>query len=78
MPASAAIYGCQGMELAPEEREFFRDAQPFGFILFARNCDTPGQVRALCDSLRNAIGEDRAPIGTSASGGGSFISDIPK
>ncbi len=41
MPASAAIYGCQGMELAPEEREFFRDAQPFGFILFGRNCDTP-------------------------------------
>src|SRR5258706_304299 len=46
MPASAAIYGCQGMQLAPEEREFFRDAQPFGFILVARNCETPVQVPA--------------------------------
>ena len=69
MPASAAIYGCQGMELAPEEREFFRDAQPFGFILFARNCDTPAQVRTLCDSLRNAIGEGRAPIFIDQEGG---------
>lgn len=69
MPASAAIYGCQGMELAPEEREFFRDAQPFGFILFGRNCDTPAQVRILCDSLRNAIGEGRAPIFIDQEGG---------
>src|SRR5258708_33427405 len=57
------------MELAPEEREFFRDAQPFGFILFARNCDPPAQVRIRGDSLRDAIGEDRAPIFTAQEGG---------
>lgn len=69
MPASAAIYGCQGMQLAPEEREFFRDAQPFGFILFARNCETPIQVRALCDSLRDSIGVGGAPIFIDQEGG---------
>jgi beta-N-acetylhexosaminidase len=69
MPASAAIYGCRGMELAPEEREFFRDAQPFGFILFARNCDTPAQVRALCDSLRDSIGGAGPPIFIDQEGG---------
>ena len=44
MPASAAVYGCQGTELASDERAFFRDVRPFGFILFARNVDNPAQV----------------------------------
>ena len=69
MPASAAIYGCRGMQLAPEEREFFRDAQPFGFILFARNCETPAQIVALCDSLRDSIGVAEAPIFIDQEGG---------
>ena len=61
MPASAAIYGCQGLVLAPEERDFFRHTQPFGFILFARNCESPDQIRALCRSLRDSVGTE-API----------------
>jgi len=69
MAASAAVYGCQGTELAPEERGFFRDARPFGFILFARNCETPEQVRALCASLRDSIGDARAPIFIDQEGG---------
>jgi beta-N-acetylhexosaminidase len=69
MPASAAVYGCQGTELLPEERAFFRDAHPFGFILFARNCETPTQVRALCDSLRESVGEADAPIFIDQEGG---------
>jgi beta-N-acetylhexosaminidase len=68
MPASAAIYGCQGAVLLREERDFFRDAQPFGFILFARNCETPEQVRALCQGLRDAAGND-APILIDQEGG---------
>lgn len=27
-----------------------------GFILFARNCESPSQIRALCDELRLAVG----------------------
>jgi beta-N-acetylhexosaminidase len=69
MPASAAIYGCQGTEIAPSERGFFRDAQPFGFILFARNCEAPPQVRALCRSLRETIASANAPILIDQEGG---------
>ena len=68
MQASAAIYGCQGLVLLPEERAFFRDAQPFGFILFARNCETPEQMRALCHDLRVSAGS-YAPILIDQEGG---------
>ena len=37
----AVILGCAGPDLTPDERAFFRDADPLGFILFARNIDTP-------------------------------------
>lgn len=69
MPASAAIYGCQGPELASVEREFFRDVRPFGFILFARNVENPPQLAALCRQLRDSIGDDSAPIFIDQEGG---------
>jgi beta-N-acetylhexosaminidase len=69
MPASAAVYGCQGTELAPAERDFFRDVRPFGFILFARNVDNPAQVALLCRRLRESIDDDRAPIFIDQEGG---------
>jgi beta-N-acetylhexosaminidase len=68
MPSSSAVYGCQGTTLAAQERDFFRGCSPFGFILFARNCDHPDQVRALCDSLRDAAGSD-VPILIDQEGG---------
>ena len=37
----AAIYGPEGLELTRDERRFFRDADPAGFILFRRNCAIP-------------------------------------
>lgn len=58
MSASAAIYGCAGLVLDEAERAFFRAARPWGFILFARNIDTPDQVRRLTVSLRDAAGHD--------------------
>ena len=30
----AAVFGCAGPVLTVRERDFFRDADPFGFILF--------------------------------------------
>ena len=69
MPASAAVYGCQGSELASAERDFFRDARPFGFILFARNVENPQQVAALCRQLRESIDDERAPILIDQEGG---------
>ena len=65
---SAAILGCLGPELLPEEATFFRDADPFGFILFARNVQSPQQVRRLTSELRAAVGRD-APILIDQEGG---------
>ena len=47
-----AIFGLSGAKLTAEERDFFREADPAGYILFGRNCETREQLRALTDSLR--------------------------
>ena len=68
MGARACIFGCLGPHLTPVESAFFRDADPWGFIIFARNIETPDQVRALTSELRNAVGRD-APILIDQEGG---------
>ncbi|GAA6156939.1 beta-N-acetylhexosaminidase [Pyruvatibacter sp. HU-CL02332] len=68
LQVQAAIYGCEGLTLSEAEIRFFQDANPWGFILFARNVDTPAQVAALCDSLRDTVGRD-APILIDQEGG---------
>ncbi|PIE14392.1 MAG: beta-N-acetylhexosaminidase [Rhodobacterales bacterium] len=64
----ATILDAEGLRLSPEEHAFFREANPFGFILFARNIDTPDQVYALCSDMREAVGRD-APITIDQEGG---------
>lgn len=64
----ATILDAEGLRLSPAEKAFFRDVRPFGFILFARNIDTPDQVRALCDELRETVGYD-CPITIDQEGG---------
>jgi beta-N-acetylhexosaminidase len=64
----ATILDADGLRLTSEEKAFFRDVQPFGFILFARNIDTPDQVRALCAEFRDAVGRN-APITIDQEGG---------
>ncbi|MBX9616584.1 MAG: beta-hexosaminidase, partial [Caulobacteraceae bacterium] len=59
---SAAIYGCSGHVLTDEERVFFAEARPWGFILFRRNIDNPDQVRALTAALRESISDPDAPV----------------
>ena len=54
----ATILDASGHRLSADEKALFRDVTPFGFILFARNIDTPDQVRALCDDFREAAGHD--------------------
>ena len=63
------IYGCAGPELSAEEREFFAANQPLGFILFARNCVEPQQVKALVAQLREAVGRRDAPVLIDQEGG---------
>ena len=52
------IYGLAGLELSADERGFFRDADPAGYILFKRNCGDRAQLRALTDSLRELHGRE--------------------
>lgn len=68
MAVSAAIYGCSGLTLTDGEKRFFSEASPWGFILFARNCQSPEQIRALTASLREVVGRD-APILIDQEGG---------
>ncbi len=64
----ATILDAAGHRLTKDEKALFRDTKPFGFILFARNIDTPDQVRALCDDFREAAGHN-APITIDQEGG---------
>jgi beta-N-acetylhexosaminidase len=65
----AAIYGLAGFELTDDERGFFRDCDPAGYILFRRNCDTQEQLLRLTDSLRELSGRDDVPILVDQEGG---------
>ncbi|MEE9389261.1 MAG: glycoside hydrolase family 3 N-terminal domain-containing protein [Paracoccaceae bacterium] len=68
MGHGAYIFGCETTRLTAEEKRFFAGAQPWGFILFTRNVNTPGQVHALCTELRQAVGWN-APIMIDQEGG---------
>jgi beta-N-acetylhexosaminidase len=66
--SGATILGPSGPVLDPDEAAFFRDADPFGFILFARNVEDPDQLRRLTGDLRAAVGRD-APVLVDQEGG---------
>ena len=63
------IYGLSGLTLTPDERDFFRDAEPLGFILFKRNVENRAQVLVLTDSLRALTGRDDLPVLVDQEGG---------
>ena len=65
----AAIYGLSGPELTDSERDFFRDADPAGYILFKRNCVDSVQLQALTHSLRALSGREDVPILIDQEGG---------
>ena len=64
-----AIFGILGLALNPDERAFFRDADPAGYILFGRNIATRAQVRALTDELRAIQGREKCFICIDQEGG---------
>lgn len=66
--AAAVTFALAGEKLGKDEKAFFRDCDPWGFILFARNVDQPRQVRALTDSLRDCMGRD-VPVFVDQEGG---------
>ncbi|MCT2398219.1 beta-N-acetylhexosaminidase [Novosphingobium mangrovi (ex Huang et al. 2023)] len=64
-----AIFGLSGLALTDEERAFFRDADPAGYILFGRNAESPDQMRALVDDLKAIHGRERLYICIDQEGG---------
>ncbi len=68
-PPLAAIFGCAGAKLTPDEFSFLREADPLGFIIFARNITTPDATRALVASFREAVGRADAPVLIDQEGG---------
>ena len=69
MNMTAAIFGTSGPELTADERAFFADANPAGYIIFKRNVVDRAQLRALTDSLRALHGRDDLPILIDQEGG---------
>ena len=65
----AVIFGCAGCEVTPDEATLFRTVNPLGFILFARNCETPDQVVRLVAQLRETVGRADAPVLIDQEGG---------
>jgi beta-N-acetylhexosaminidase len=64
-----AFFGLKGPVLDDEERAFFLSTHPAGYILFARNIETPEQVRQLTEALKELHGEDHLPILIDQEGG---------
>ncbi|MEX2128734.1 MAG: beta-N-acetylhexosaminidase [Xanthobacteraceae bacterium] len=66
---SACILGCEGKVLTTKERALFADVEPLGLILFARNIESPEQVRALVREFRSTVGRADAPVLIDQEGG---------
>ncbi len=69
MTCKALIVGCAGLELSRAERDFLKAEQPWGFILFRRNVESPDQVRRLVESFRAIVGRADAPVLIDQEGG---------
>lgn len=63
------IYGCEGLILTEAEQQFFNKAQPLGFILFERNCQSPSQVIKLITQLKACVNRKDIPILIDQEGG---------
>jgi len=68
MAARAFIAGLAGLSISANERAFFRDAKPWGAIIFKRNVSTPAQLRELVRSFRDIVGWE-APVLVDQEGG---------
>lgn len=64
-----AIFGLSGLTLTDDERAFFRDSDPAGYILFGRNIQNREQLRRLTDDLRSLDGRSNLPILIDQEGG---------
>ncbi|MXP25711.1 beta-N-acetylhexosaminidase [Altererythrobacter indicus] len=64
-----AIFGLSGPVLTADERAFFQDSDPAGYVLFGRNAQNREQLRTLTDALRSIHGRDNLYISVDQEGG---------
>jgi len=63
------IVDCKGLRLTAEERALFKQINPYGFILFGRNCESPEQIKALTDEMKDTTGRHNTPVLIDQEGG---------
>lgn len=67
-----AFLSCQSTRLSDEEKRLFAKYKPLGVCLFSKFCaniETRGQVRALVQDIKEAIGRDEVLIAVDQEGG---------
>jgi beta-N-acetylhexosaminidase len=69
MTISAFISGCAATSLSSAETIFFAKSNPWGLILFKRNCESPDQIKALTAQFRGAVDRKDAPVFIDQEGG---------
>ena len=52
------IIGIHGVTLTESEKIWLPELRVYGVILFSRNVESPSQLRQLCDSIRDSLGDD--------------------
>ena len=70
------IVGCSTIRLNQQEKTLFKDLQPWGLILFARNIENPEQVKSLIEDCKAAMGRDNLMVLIDQEGG--RVSRLPK
>jgi beta-N-acetylhexosaminidase len=65
----AFISGCEAHRLSQQEVDFFRQSEPWGLILFQRNCYSTAQLRELTGEFREAVRRKDAPVLIDQEGG---------
>jgi len=68
MAPRAFIAGLAGLTFSADERAFFKDARPWGLIVFKRNVSDPAQLTNLVQSFRDYVGWP-APVLVDQEGG---------
>jgi beta-N-acetylhexosaminidase len=63
------IFGCSGPTLTTEERAFFQEHQPLGFIIFKRNVQDKAQLKELVEALKATVDHPSPPILIDQEGG---------
>ncbi len=69
MKIRSFISGCEGLSLSAAEIAFLQEQNPWGLILFKRNCETAQQLKALTTAFRDAVGRKDAPVFIDQEGG---------